>query len=48
MNPFPFNPKRGPIVVRAEATGPTRNTNLDFLRDEVLTIDFRLGQINLP
>ena len=33
MSSFPFNPKLGPIVVRAEATGPVRTANLNLILD---------------
>ena len=33
MSTHPFSPKKGPILVRAEATGPNGSTNLNLLLD---------------
>lgn len=33
MSHYPFTPGQGPILVQAEATGPTRSTSLKFVLD---------------
>jgi hypothetical protein len=38
MNGYAFNPKRGPIIVRAEATGPNGTTTLNLALDTAATM----------
>jgi hypothetical protein len=51
VSTFQFSAKHGPIFVDGHAlrtnSGVDGPLGLDFLRDQVLTIDFRAGQIDL-
>jgi hypothetical protein len=33
MSSYPFNPRRGPAIIQAQATGPNRTTYLDLAPD---------------